>query len=89
MELELQQTLLKAIFDDMQTLKTNLSMNNERRVSIKEFAQRMNMSIPTLYDRINKGEISPPFKDGPRSYHLNSYVNEIVTSQIKNATVAA
>lgn len=82
-------SLLQAIFNEMQSLKKCLTFHDERRVSIKEFAQRMNMSIPTLYDRINKGEINPPFKDGPRSYHLNSYVNEIVTKQINNATVAA
>lgn len=62
---------------------------DERRVSIKEFAKRMNMSEPTLYDLIKKSEMTSPQKDGPRSYYLNSYVNEVVTRQIKNAKVAA
>lgn len=89
MNLEQQQNFLNCIFQEVQKLKMHLNQQDERRVSIKEFALRMNMSIPTLYDRINKGEITPPFKDGPRSYHLNSYVNQIVTKQIKNDTVAA
>ncbi len=82
-------SLLQAIFNEMQELKNNLAHQDERRVSIKEFAKRMNMSEPTLYDRIKKGEISSPHKDGPRSYYLNSYVNEVVTKQPKNAKVAA
>ena len=86
---EAEKNILEAIFHEMQALKNALAHQDERRVSIKEFAARMNMSEPTLYDRIKKCEIAPPQKDGPRSYYLNSYVNEVVTRQIKNAKVAA
>ena len=89
MHTEAEHKLLEAIFHEMQSLKNALAHQDERRVSIKEFAKRMNMSEPTLYDRIKKGEIISPQKDGPRSYYLNSYVNEVVTRQIKNAKVAA
>ena len=81
--------ILQAIFDEMQELKRAMANQDERRVSIKEFAKRMNMSEPTLYDRIKKGEIDQPHKDGPRSYYLNSYVNEVVTRHAKTGKVAA
>ncbi len=61
----------------------------ERRVSIKEFAQRMKMTEVTFYDRIKKGEIDPPLKDGRYSYYLNSYVNKVVTKTINSDKVAA
>jgi len=86
---EAEHNLLQAIFDEMQELKRALANQDERRVSIKEFAKRMNMSEPTLYDRIKKGEIDQPSKDGPRSYYLNSYVNEVVTRHSKTGKVAA
>lgn len=90
MQVEVQSTdLLQAIFDEMQELKRVMANQDERRVSIKEFAKRMNMSEPTLYDRIKKGEIDQPHKDGPRSYYLNSYVNEVVTRHAKTGKVAA
>ena len=89
MRTDTEHTLLQAIFDEMQQMKRYLEKQDNRRVSIKEFASCMNMSIPTLYDRINKGEIDQPIKDGPRSYYLNSYVNDIVTSSPKTAKVAA
>ena len=81
--------ILQAIFDEMQELKRAIANQDERRVSIKEFAKRMNMSEPTLYDRIKKGEIDQPHKDGPRSYYLNSYVNEVITRHAKTGKVAA
>ena len=86
---ESEHNLLQAIFDEMQELKRAMANQDERRVSIKEFAKRMNMSEPTLYDRIKKGEIVQPSKDGPRSYYLNSYVNEVVTRHSKTGKVAA
>lgn len=52
---ESERDLLEAIFDEMQELKRAMANQDERRVSIKEFAKRMNMSEPTLYDRIKKG----------------------------------
>ena len=51
---EAEHNLLEAIFHEMQALKNALAHQDERRVSIKEFAKRMNMSEPTLYDRIKK-----------------------------------
>lgn len=73
--------LLERIYVEMQDLKKQISAKNESRISIKEFSKRMNMSEVTLYDRIKKGEIDPPLKDGRYSYYLSSYVNKIVTSQ--------
>ena len=89
MRTEAESDLLQAIFNEMQELKYALAHQDERRVSIKEFASRMNMSEPTFYDRIKKGEILAPHKDGPRSYYLNSYVNEVVTRHSKTDKVAA
>lgn len=86
---ESEHNILQAIFDEMQELKRAMASQDERRVSIKEFAKRMNMSEPTLYDRIKKGEIDQPYKDGPRSYYLNSYVNEVITRHAKTGKVAA
>ena len=89
MIVESEHNILQAIFDEMQELKRAMANQDERRVSIKEFAKRMNMSEPTLYDRIKKGEIDQPYKDGPRSYYLNSYVNEVITRHAKTGKVAA
>ncbi|MHA3062548.1 helix-turn-helix transcriptional regulator [Acinetobacter sp. ANC 4641] len=89
MRTDAEHELLQAIFNEMQQMKRYLAKQDNRRVSIKEFASRMNMSIPTLYDRINKGEIDQPIKDGPRSYYLNSYVNDVVTRSPKTDKVAA
>lgn len=82
--------LLQAIFNEMQELKRSLSIKDERRVSVKEFAQRMGYSEPTLWDRINNGVLTPPQKDGVLSFWLNSYVNEAVATKCKkSAKVAA
>ncbi|MCU4499253.1 hypothetical protein KTI59_03825 [Acinetobacter radioresistens] len=51
---------------------------DERRVSVKEFAKRLNISEKELYARINNGRIKKPIKDGRKNYWLNSYVNLIV-----------
>lgn len=80
--------MLEMIYLEMQELKRQLSQRNERRISMKEFARRMNWSEVTLYDRIKKGEIKRPEKDGRHNYYLSSYVNDVVTSQINSDKVA-
>ncbi len=59
---ESERDLLEAIFDEMQELKRAMANQDERRVSIKEFAKRMNMSEPTLYDRIKKEKLTSQAK---------------------------
>ena len=81
--------LLQAIFDEMQGLKKALSSQDERRVDIKEFAQRLNLSEPTVWDRINSGVIEKPEKDGRLNFWLNSYVNYAVANCKKSDKVAA
>ena len=83
------QNMLDRILDELQQIKRHVSITDERRVSIKEFAQRMKMTEVTFYDRIKKGEIEPPLKDGRYSYYLNSYVNKVVTKTINSDKVAA
>jgi len=84
-----EQTMLEKIYDELQQLKKQVTITDERRVSIKECAQRMKMTEVTFYDRIKKGEIDPPRKDGRYSYYLNSYVNKVVTKTSNSDKVAA
>lgn len=81
--------LLQAIFNEMQALKKAVAVKDERRVNVREFAQRMNVTPATLYTRIKEGQVNEPFKDGKLSYWLNSYVNEVVTRVTNSAKVAA
>lgn len=81
--------LLQAIFDEMQELKKAMQRKDERRVNVREFSERLNISIPSLYARINEGIIQKPFKDGKLSYWLNSYVNETVIQPSNSDKVAA
>ena len=89
MHTESEHNLLQAIFDEMQELKNALSHQDERRVSAKDFAERMAYSERTLWGRVKDGEIEQPLKDGRFSYWLNSYVNEVVTRHSKTDKVAA
>lgn len=70
--------LLKTILSKVEELERALVHKDERRVGVREFAERLNISSPTLYARINEGLIEKPLKDGKLSYWLNSYVNLIV-----------
>ena len=81
--------LLQAILNEMQELKKAIQKKDERRVNVREFSQRLNISIPSLYSRINDGVIQKPNKDGKLSYWLNSYVNEVVTQPSNSDKVAA
>lgn len=81
--------LLQAIFNEMQDLKKALAVKDERRVGVKEFAERLNFSTVTLWDRINKGLIAHPLKDGKLNYWLNSYVNEVIAKPQNNDNIAA
>ena len=81
--------LLQAIFNEMQELKKAIQVKDERRVNVREFAQRMNVTPATLYNRIKDGLISEPCKDGKLSYWLNSYVNSVVTQSLNSDKVAA
>lgn len=81
--------LLQAIFDEMQELKKAIQIKDERRVNVREFAQRMNVTPATLYNRIKEGLIREPLKDGKLSYWLNSYVNSIITQSLNSDKVAA
>ena len=89
MKTDAEHELLQAIFDEMQALKKAVAIKDERRVNVREFAQRMNITPATLYARIKEGRVSEPLKDGKLSYWLNSYVNEIVTSPSSSDKVAA
>lgn len=89
MHTESEHNLLQAIFDEMQELKNALAHQDERRVSAKDFAERMAYSERTLWGRVKDGEIEQPLKDGRFSYWLNSYVNEVVTRHSKTDKVAA
>ena len=81
--------LLQAIYDEMQELKKAVRIKDERRVSVREFAQRMNVTPTTIYNRIKEGVVSEPLKDGKLSYWLNSYVNSVVTQALNSDKVAA
>ena len=81
--------LLQAIFDEMQELKKAIQIKDERRVNVREFAQRMNVTPATLYNRIKGGLIREPLKDGKLSYWLNSYVNSVITRSLNSDKVAA
>ncbi len=89
MKTDAEHELLQAIFDEMQALKKAVAIKDERRVNVREFAQRMNITPATLYARIKEGRVSEPLKDGKLSYWLNSYVNEVVTSPSSSDKVAA
>lgn len=58
--------------------------NIERRVSVAEFAFRMDISEKELYARIKDGRIKKPFKDGRKNFWLNSYVIQCVLMQQSN-----
>lgn len=81
--------LLQSIYDDMQSLKKSIVVNDERRVSVAEFAQRLGFSKPTLWDRVKEGVIEKPQQDGRRVFWLNSYVNFAVQHCKKSDKVAA
>ena len=89
MRTDAEHELLQAIFDEMQALKKAVAIKDERRVNVREFAQRMNITPATLYARIKEGRVSEPLKDGKLSYWLNSYVNEVVTSPSSSDKVPA
>ncbi|APR70764.1 hypothetical protein [Acinetobacter haemolyticus] len=84
-----EQELLHEILLEVKQMKRQLAKVNEERVCIEEFCRRLNWKKTKFYDRIQKGEIEPPIKDGRFSYYLNSYVNEVVTRESKSATLAA
>ncbi|QQN40289.1 helix-turn-helix transcriptional regulator [Acinetobacter sp. CS-2] len=81
--------LLQAIFDEMQELKKAMQIKDDRRVNVKEFAERLCCSETTLWTRIKSGAIQEPFKDGRFNFWLNSYVNEVVTQPLNSDKVAA
>lgn len=70
--------LLRAILSKVEGLERVLTRQDERRVSVREFASRMNISEKEMYDRIKNGRIKSPTKDGRKNYWLNSYVNDVV-----------
>ena len=73
--------LLQAIISKVEELEKALAHKDERRVGVREFAERLNISEKELYARINDGRIKTPMKDGRKNYWLNSYINLIVTSK--------
>jgi len=72
--------LLQAILSRIDGLGKVLIRQDERRISVKEFAERLNISEKELYARIKDGRIKLPLKDGRKNYWLNSYVNTVVAS---------
>ena len=89
MKTDAEHELLQAIFNEMQALKKAICSRDERRVGRSEFAERLNITERTLDYRIAEGVIKKPFKDGPKSYWLNSYVNEVITTRSTSDKVAA
>lgn len=89
MRTEAEHDLLQAVFDEMQSLKKALVPQDERRVGIREFAHRLGLSEPTVWDRIKSGIIEKPEKDGRLNFWLNSYVNYAVANCKKSDKVAA
>ncbi|MCK4089830.1 MULTISPECIES: hypothetical protein [Acinetobacter] len=89
MKAETEGELLRSIYQEMQELKQSLASQDESRVSTKEFAKRLGMSEPTLWDRVKDGIIKEPERDGRRVFWLNSYVNYAVRNCKKPAIVAA
>lgn len=70
--------LLKTILSKVEELEKALAHKDERRVGVREFAERLNISEKELYARIKDGRIRKPMKDGRKNYWLNSYINSIV-----------
>lgn len=70
--------LLKTILSKVEGLEKALAHKDERRVGVREFADRLNISEKELYARIKDGRIRKPMKDGRKNYWLNSYINSIV-----------
>jgi hypothetical protein len=62
-------------------LEKALAHKDERRVGVREFTERLNISEKELYVRIKDGRIRTPMKDGRKNYWLNSYINLIVTGK--------
>jgi len=89
MRTDAENDLLQAIYKEMQDLKKSILVKDERRVGVKEFAQRMGYSEPTLWERIKNGVITPPQKDGILNFWLNSYVNEAVATKCKKSVKVA
>ena len=73
--------LLKTILSKVEELEKALAHKDERRVGVREFAERLNISEKELYARIKDGRIKAPMKDGRKNYWLNSYINLIVTGR--------
>ncbi|CAM2847400.1 hypothetical protein ACCE111639_03330 [Acinetobacter celticus] len=59
------------------------------QANVREFANRLNVTTATLYNRIKEGVVQAPSKDGKLSYWLNSYVNSVVTQAPNSDKVAA
>lgn len=86
MKTEAEHELLKAIFDEMQVLKK--SIVKDRRVGRAEFAHLLNIEPETLDARIRFGKYNKPFKDGRKSYWLESYVQSVVVNTDDNEKAA-
>ncbi len=70
--------LLQATFNEMQSLKRALLTKNERRIGRAKFAKQLNIEPETLDARIREGRYTKPYKDGRKSYWLNSYVQSVI-----------
>ncbi|WP_410487495.1 hypothetical protein [Acinetobacter sp. SAAs470] len=62
----------------MQYLKRALLTKHESRVGRAEFARLLNIEPETLDARIRDGRYTKPYKDGRKSYWLNSYVQSVI-----------
>lgn len=80
--------LLQAILSRLESLEKALIRHDDRRVSVKEFAERLNISEKELYARIKDGRINTPMKDGRKNYWLNSYVNDVVAGRVTSSIKA-
>ena len=59
-------------------VKKLVHQKEERRIGRAEFAHLLNIEPETLDARIREGRYEKPFKDGRKSFWLNSYVQSIV-----------
>ncbi|SPL72014.1 hypothetical protein [Acinetobacter stercoris] len=88
MKTETENSLLQAIFDDMQILKKSLTQQNEKRIGRAEFANLLNIEPETLDARIREGRYIKPYKDGRKSFWFSSYVQSVILNVEGNNKVA-
>jgi excisionase family DNA binding protein len=69
--------------------------DDEKPLVIKEAAKYLNLSVPTIYSKVSRGEL-PYFKKGKRLYFLKKNLEEFILSgrkksldEIKSSAIAS